>query len=108
MSRMNDAGSERGTRNGRGKALEVLDRFLARKEIRKALMTALEAELQQHPVRFFRTAVMPLLPRNARLTVPQNGIVKWESLVDVSQRVLDADRETAARLMASQPGHRAP
>ncbi len=70
----------------RARALMALDAMLTKKENAKALSNALEAEFNRNPVRFFRTIVMPLLPREARLTLEPAGVVQWRSLVDRSRR----------------------
>jgi hypothetical protein len=71
-----------GSNGGRGQALAVLDRLVAKKKNQKALMTALEAELQAYPLRFFRRVLMPLLPRDAKLSISPDGIVEWKSLIE--------------------------
>ncbi len=72
----------RGERGGRARALAELDRILAKSENQKAMMTALEKELRANPFRFFRTVVMPLLPRDATLAVDGQGLVQWRSLLN--------------------------
>jgi hypothetical protein len=73
--------------------LAVLDRLLAKGRTRKKLMEALEQEFQANPVRFFRTVVMPLLPRNDSLSFDRPGVVQWRSLL--GDTVSDAtDRKT--------------
>ena len=71
-----------GSSAGRVQALAVLDRLVAKKKNQKALMAALEAELQAYPLRFFRRVLMPLLPRDATLSVEHNGIMEWKSLTE--------------------------
>jgi hypothetical protein len=63
-------------------ALASLDRLLAKKKNQKALMDALEKDLLKDPVYFFKTVVMPLLPREAKLTFDRDGIVEWKTLVE--------------------------
>ena len=71
-----------GSNVGRAQALAVLDRLMAKKKNQKALMTALEGELQAYPLRFFRRVLMPLLPRDAKLAISPDGIVEWKSLTE--------------------------
>jgi hypothetical protein len=61
--------------------LAGLDRLLARKKNQAALIKALEDDLQKDPVRFFKTVIMPLLPREARLSVDNDGVIQWKSLL---------------------------
>ena len=77
----NPRGRPKGSYGGRIQALAGLDRLLARKRNQKALIGALEAELQANPVRFFRTVIMPLLPRESRLAVDREGVIQWRSLL---------------------------
>ena len=63
-------------------ALASLDRLLAKKKNQKALMDALEKDLLKDPVYFFKTVVMPLLPREAKLSFDRDGIVEWKTLVE--------------------------
>ena len=80
----NPRGRPKGSYGGRIQALAGLDRLLARKKNQKALIRALEAELQSDPVRFFRSVVMPLLPRESRLAFDREGVIQWRSLLGVS------------------------
>jgi hypothetical protein len=53
------------------RALRELDTILSRKRNGVLLRDALEVEFKKNPVRFFRRFVMPLLPREARLSERQ-------------------------------------
>jgi hypothetical protein len=64
-------------------ALASLDRLLAKKKNQKALMDALEKDLLKDPVYFFKTVVMPLLPREAKLSLDREGVIQWKSLLGV-------------------------
>jgi hypothetical protein len=63
-------------------ALASLDKLLARKKSQKALILALEKEFHANPVRFFRTVIMPLLPKESKLSFDQDGIVEWKTLLE--------------------------
>ena len=63
-------------------ALAGLDKLLARKKNQQALILALEKELQANPIRFFKTVIMPLLPKESKLSVVRDGIVEWKTLVE--------------------------
>jgi hypothetical protein len=77
----NPGGRPKGSYGGRIMALASLDRLLAKKKNQKALMNALERDLQADPVRFFRNVIMPLLPREARLSLDRDGVIQWRSLL---------------------------
>ena len=62
-------------------AFASLDRLLAKKKNQKALIYALEKDLQADPVRFFRTVIMPLLPRESKLSFDHDGVIQWRSLL---------------------------
>ena len=62
-------------------ALASLDTLLGKKKNQKALMAALEKDLLRDPVRFFKTVIMPLLPREAKLSFDHEGVIQWKSLL---------------------------
>ena len=70
-------------------ALASLDTLLGKKKNQKALMAALEKDLLRDPVRFFKTVIMPLLPREAKLSLDHDGIVEWRSLLGVTVKLND-------------------
>ncbi len=96
----NPRGRPRGCVGGRMRALGGLDRLLARKKNQQALIVALEADLQADPVTFFKTVVMPLLPREAKLSVNHAGVIQWRSLIGAdgvdARPALRADDSDAA------------
>ena len=77
----NMGGRPKGSVGGRTLALASLDKMLARRKNQRALISALENELQGNPVRFFRTVIMPLLPREAKLSFDHDGVIQWKSLL---------------------------
>lgn len=80
----NPKGRPKGSSGGRVQALAALDSMLGKRKNQRALVKALEDELQGNPVRFFKTIIMPLLPREARLSVDNDGMVQWQSLLTIS------------------------
>jgi len=58
--------------------------MLAKKKNQRALIKALESELLSDPVRFFRSIIMPLLPREAKLSLDHDGVIRWQSLLGPS------------------------
>lgn len=77
----NPRGRPKGSYGGRMQALAVLDKLVATTRSQKALSRALEAELHRDPVRFFKTVIMPLLPRESRLAFDHEGVIQWRSLL---------------------------
>jgi hypothetical protein len=92
----NPRGRPKGSYGGRIQALAGLDRLLAKKKSQQALIRALEAELQADPVRFFKTVIMPLLPRESKLQFDHDGVIQWRSLLgatDSPPAALEAPRD---------------
>lgn len=77
----NPKGRPKGSYGGRIQALAALDKMLARRKNQSALVKALEKEFEADPVRFFKTIIMPLLPRESKLRFDQEGVVEWRSLL---------------------------
>jgi len=88
----NPGGRPKGSYGGRIMALAGLDKLLARKKNQKALIVALEKELQGNPVRFFRTVIMPLLPRESKLSFDHEGVIQWRSLLGGTEQERTDDR----------------
>ena len=80
----NPAGRPKGSYGGRIQALASLDRMLGRKRNQLVLVKALEQDFLSNPVRFFKTVVMPLLPRESKLKFDHDGVVQWKSLLGVA------------------------
>ena len=78
----NPGGRPKGSYGGRTLALRSLDKLLAKKKNERAIMVALEKDLIANPVHFFKTVVMPLLPKESKLAIESDGIVEWKSLVE--------------------------
>jgi hypothetical protein len=74
-------GRPKGSYGGRIMALQCLDKILAKRKSQAALMRALEDELHSNPLGFFRTIIMPLLPKEAKLTVDHDGVLEWKSML---------------------------
>jgi len=77
----NPAGRPKGSSGGRVRALAALDTMLGKRKNQRVLVQALEAEFQGNPVRFFKTIIMPLLPREAKLSLDHEGVIQWQSLL---------------------------
>ena len=59
-----------------------LDKALADKKTQKKLIEALMKDLEEDPVHFFKTVIMPLLPKESKVSLANDGIVEWKSLVE--------------------------
>jgi len=77
----NPAGRPKGVRSGRAKALAALDSMIGKKRNLLQLSKALETEFKEHPMTFFRTIIMPLLPKESKLEFDPDGVIHWKSLV---------------------------
>ena len=78
----NPKGGPKGSYGGRIQALACLDKLMASKKKQRALIAALDKEFTKDPVRFFRTFIMPLLPKESKLAIDNDGIVEWKSLLE--------------------------
>ena len=61
--------------------------MMARSKNKKLLVKALQEEFEKDPSKFFKTVIMPLLPRESKVAVDNQGIVEWKSLVEAFPRV---------------------
>jgi hypothetical protein len=81
----NPNGRPKGGYGGRVQALQGLDLMVARKKNHRCLIKALERDLRADPIRFFKSVIMPLMPREARLSLSRDGVIKWQSLLGVTE-----------------------
>jgi len=77
----NPKGRPKGTYGGRIKALAVLDEVMAQTPSRKALKAAMEAEFFADPMKFFKSVIMPLLPRDGKMNYNHDVVIQWQSLL---------------------------
>ena len=75
-------GHQPGAVSGRTQALKVLDGVLGKSKSKRTKTKALETYLKDHTIEFFKTIVMPLLPKEAKVSVANDGIVEWKTLVE--------------------------
>jgi hypothetical protein len=115
----NPAGGKKGPRSGRMQALGELDAMLKDAGVLETLRDGLQKSLERDPVWFFRRIIMPLLPKEATLSLENNGEFKWKLLTDtlpiedspeyISQRqdsalsAPDGDSEKPSALPAKLP-----
>ena len=86
----NVRGRPKGSIGGRMVALGVLDRLLATTKNKRKIAEALQADIDANPIKFFKTVIMPLLPKEAKLAVQGDNVIEWRSLLDAS---IDANRK---------------
>ena len=77
----NPRGRPKGTCGGRVQALAELDRILARSSNNRLLSEVLQKEFRADPLKFFKTVILPLLPRESKLAMDRDGIIEWKSLL---------------------------
>ena len=77
-------GRPKGAVGGRAQALQTLDRVLGKRSNREKLAGAIEKAFREDPMGFFKTVIMPLLPKDALVTLQRGGTIKWQSLLGVA------------------------
>lgn len=97
----NPMGRPKGSYGGRILALASLDKMMARRKNQNALIRALEKDFKSNPVRFFKTVIMPLLPRESKLSFDHEGVIQWRSLLGASNEEQKALIEGEASEVAS-------
>lgn len=65
-------------------ALSELDALLKDAGVLETLRAGLQKELERDPAWFFRRIIMPLLPREATLSLENNGAFTWKLLSDTA------------------------
>ena len=82
---------------GRSKAIRTLDAMLAVEGNQLKLKAALQAAFDKNPLKFFRTIIMPLLPKETRMEMASEGKVLWTRISEAYPppeepvEVIDAD-----------------
>ena len=77
----NPVGRPKGACSGRMKALGALDRILGKRKNLASLEKALTVEFNLDPVKFFKTIIMPLLPKDQKIEMDGQGVIRWQSLL---------------------------
>ena len=78
----NRNGRPKGSYGGRIQALALLDRLMARSKNKKLLVADLQKEFEKSPSRFFKTVIIPLLPKESKVAVDHEGVIEWRSLLE--------------------------
>ena len=82
----NRGGRPKGIIGGRMQALLTLDKMLAQRGNQRSLMRALQKQFKADPLDFFEKIVMPLLPKESKLSLDRDGIMEWKSLTEAFPR----------------------
>jgi hypothetical protein len=77
----NPRGRPKGAYGGRIQALALLDRLMARNKNKKLLEKAMQDLFVKDPMGFFKTVVMPLLPKESKVAM-EHGVIEWRSLLE--------------------------
>ncbi len=111
----NRKGRPKGSGGGRMLALAGLDNMLAQAADREFLVKALRKEMRKNPIQFFKSVIMPLLPKEASLSVQHDGVVLWRSLLgeevrpeDVAGGVRMVGETVKKQLAAGEEGRSVP
>ena len=73
--------SRKNSTGGRTLALRWLDQVLAEEGNEMKFKAAVREAFDKNPMRFFERFIMPLLPKEARLSLDSEGVIKWQSLL---------------------------
>jgi hypothetical protein len=81
----NPRGRPKGSYGGRMLALKKLDKIMARAKNQERLEMAIEEEFLADPMKFFKSVIMPLLPKESKMALDQSGIIEWRSLLELDE-----------------------
>ena len=77
----NPNGRPRGIHGGRAKALILLDAISGKSKNQRVIGAAIEKNIRDDPMGFFKSVLMPLMPREAKLSIENDGVIRWKSLL---------------------------
>jgi hypothetical protein len=77
----NPRGRPKGSYGGRIQALALLDRIMAQSQRKRKLEAAMITEFEKNPMLFFKSVIMPLLPKESKMQVDHDGVIEWKSLL---------------------------
>ena len=58
-----------------------LDVIMGKPQNKRKLEKALENAFHRDPFGFFKTVLMPLMPKESRLALEPQGVVRWQTLL---------------------------
>jgi len=82
----NPSGRGKGNYGGRLKALHSLDKMMSKPENLERLECALEEDFLKNPIKFFKSIIMPLLPKESKLELDTDSVIRWQSLIGSSDQ----------------------
>ena len=100
----NPSGRPKGATGGRAQALASLDVIMGKQRNKRLLEQALEDEFRRDPVRFFKSVMMPLLPKESKISCENDGIVQWQTLLGETVTKADLERVRRARIPGTAEG----
>ncbi len=68
----NPTGRPKGSLSGRLKALSLLDKMMGNPDNQKILSEALQSEFEKNPCQFYLKFIVPLLPKQSKLSIDGN------------------------------------
>lgn len=81
---------------GRTAAIRTLEHVLSEAEVQQGLEAAFRAYFLKSPIRAFKTIVMPLLPKESKFSIEDEGItIVWKSLC-TTHPIPDSNRNAPA------------
>ena len=89
----NPCGRVKGSCGGRALALAAMDRMLAKSKNKAKLEREMDDLFQKDPMKFFKDFVMPLLPKEAKVDMANDGIVMWRNLLGKDVRADDVGKD---------------
>jgi len=70
-----------------------MDRMLAKSKNKDQLEEEMEAEFRKGAMKFFKNFIMPLMPKESKLAVENDGIVMWRNLLGQDVRAEDVGKD---------------
>jgi hypothetical protein len=89
----NPLGRRKGSCGGRAQALAIMDRMLAKSKNKEQLEEEMEEEFRKGAMKFFKNFIMPLMPKESKLAVENDGIVMWRNLLGQDVRAEDVGKD---------------
>lgn len=92
----NPRGRPKGSYGGRARALLALDKMIGRKKNEEKINRALDKYLDDKPLEFFKTIVMPLFPKESKVAMENDGIVMWRNLLGQDVKAGETPRDAGS------------
>ena len=92
----NPGGRPKGACGGRTRALKALDKMIGRKRTEAKMIRALDDYVDKKPLEFIKTIVIPLLPKESKVSMAHDGIVMWRNLLGQDVKAGEAPRDAGA------------